>query len=113
MSKKISTLGRVWLVFLIVLGFLGFVSNLASFQKGSVYLVSAIACAGELYAAINLLKGKGINYLYVYGGCYLINSVLSFTSTPDTSAAYLIGFVLGVAINIALTYLSAKNTFHE
>ena len=32
MSKKISTLGRVWLVFLIVLGSLGFVTNLASVQ---------------------------------------------------------------------------------
>ena len=113
MSKKISTLGKVWLIFLIILSSAGVVGNLVSIKDGIVYLVSALACAGELFGAIYLIQGKGINYLYVYSGCYIVNGILSLVTGSDQSISYIIGFILGIFINIGLTYLAAKNTFKD
>ena len=47
MSKKISTLGKIWLIFLAVISVVGVVGNLMTAGKGVLYFVSAIACAGQ------------------------------------------------------------------
>ena len=112
MSNKISTLGKVWLIFLAILAGAGVITNLMAIGNGIIYVISALACAGELFGVIYLLRGKGINYLYVYGGCYLVNGVLSLISgTNEQSASFIVGFIAGLALNISLTYLAAKNTF--
>ena len=111
MSKKISTLGKVWLIFLVVLSVIGVVSNLMAASKGVLYVVSAVACAGQLFGLFYLLQGKGINYLYVYSGCYLVNGVLELILEEDKSVSFIIGFILGLVINIGLTYLACKDTF--
>ena len=101
MSKKISTIGKVWLIFLIVLSGFGVVSNLIAASSGIIYLVSAIACAGELFGLIYLIQGKGINYLYVYGGCYLVNGVLVLiANSANNTTSYIVGYVIGIAINV-------------
>ena len=111
MSKKISTLGKVWLIFLVVLSVIGVVSNLMAASKGVLYVVSAVACAGQLFGLFYLLQGKGINYLYVYSGCYLVNGILELILEEDKSVSFIIGFILGLVINIGLTYLACKDTF--
>ena len=113
MSKKISTFGKVWLIFLAVVSVAGVVSNLMAVGDGVIYIVSAIACAGQLFGLFYLLQGKGINYLYVYSGCYLLNGVLGLTVRDDVTVSFIIGFVLGLAINIGLTYLASKDTFKD
>lgn len=113
MFKKISTLGKVWLIFLAVVSVAGVVSNLMAAGNGIIYVVSAIACAGQLFGLFYLLQGKGINYLYVYSGCYLVNGVLELILQSDQSVSFIIGFILGLAINIGLTYLASKDTFKD
>lgn len=113
MSKDIPTIGKVWLILMLVLAAFGFVANLLSVGSGIIYLISALACAGEAVGLFFILKGKGINFYYIYCGCYLVNGVLSYMANDDKSTAYLVGFVLGIAINLGLTYLAAKNTFKK
>ena len=113
MSKKIPTIGKVWLIFLIILAAVGVVSNLMYVGENIIYLVSALACAGELFGVIMLLRGKGINYLYIYGGCYLVNAVLTATLGTENSVPYYVGFILGIALNVGLTYLATKETFKK
>ena len=81
--------------------------------KGVLYVVSAIACAGQLFGLFYLLQGKGIKYLYVYCGCYLVNGVLQLILQSDKSVSFIIGFILGLVINIGLTYLASKDTFKD
>lgn len=113
MSKKISTLGKVWLIFLIVLSVIGVISNLMAASNGVLYIVSAIACAGQLFGLFYLLQGKGINYLYIYCGSYLVNGIVEIILETDKSVSFIFGFVLGIALNIWLTYLASKNTFKD
>ena len=111
MSNKISVIGKIWLIFLIIVAGVGVVTNLMAVKDGIIFLVSALACAGELFGLIYLIQGKGINYLYVYGSCYLVNGVLVLIATSDFTVAYVVGFIIGLFINISLTYLACKNTF--
>ena len=113
MSKKISTLGKIWLIFLAVISVVGVVGNLMTAGKGVLYVVSAIACAGQLFGLFYLLQGKGIKYLYVYSGCYLVNGILELILQSDKSVSFIIGFILGILINIVLTYLASKDTFKD
>ncbi len=114
MAKEIPILGKIWLCFVAVLAVIGVVTNaMAIPEGGTVFVISMLACAGELVAVIFLLLGKGMTYFFVYAGCYLVNAVLTLMFTTDTSVAYYVGFVVGIAINIGLTYLSAKDTFKK
>jgi len=110
MSKEIPTAGKVWLIIICIIAALGIVGNFASAGEGIEYIISAIACVGEVVAIIFLLKGKGLPFLGLYAGCYLINSIMSLIASSDKTTAYIIGFVFGIAINFALTYLSVKKT---
>ena len=102
MSKKISTLGKVWLVFLAVISGVGVVSNLMAASNGVLYVVSAIACAGQLFGLFYLLQGKGINYLYVYSGCYLVNGILELILQSDKSVSFIFSSIF---ISFALSSL--------
>lgn len=114
MSNKISTIGKIWLIFLMVLAAVGIVTNLMAIGNGIIYLISALMCAGELFGLIYLMRGKGSIYLFIYGGCYLVNAVLTIiTGTEDKTTSYYVGFVLGIVINVGLTYLACKNTFEK
>ena len=113
MSKKIPTAGKIWLIFVAVLATVGIFANAASAGKGILYIISAIACLGELFGLVYLLKGKGITYLYVYAGSYIVNAVLTAIASNEVTPAWFVGFVIGVAINIGLTYLSTKETFKK
>ncbi len=113
MSNKISIIGKIWLIFLMVLATLGIVTNLMATKNGIMYLISAFMCIGELYGLIYLIRGRGITYLYIYGGCYLVNTVLSLIVTTNHDFAYYIGYVIGIILNIGLTYLACKKTFNK
>ena len=114
MSNKISTIGKVWLIFLLVLASFGTVTNLLVAGKGIVYLIFFIACAGEVYGLIYLLKGKGILYLCIYGASYIVNAILNIiVDSNNQTIPYIVGFIFGIFINIGLTYLATKETFKK
>lgn len=113
MSKEIPTIGKVWLIFISVIATVGVVSNLLVVKEGLIYLLSAAACAGELVGLIFMLKGRGLNYLYLYSGCYALNAILVATLQNNISVSWLVGFLIGIAINICLTYLSIKSTIKK
>ena len=113
MSNKIPTIGKIWLVFLIVISSIGIVANILEAKNGIIYVISALACVGELFGTVYLIRGKGINYFYVYVASYLVNGILSIITGTDYSISFIIGFVFGLLINVSLTYLAAKNTFKK
>ena len=50
----------------------------------------------------------------MYGGCYLVNGVLVLiANSANNTTSYIVGYVIGIAINICLTYLAVKNTFKD
>lgn len=110
MSKEISTIGRVWLIIMGILATIGVVTNLIATTKGIVYLVSAAACVAELVGVVFMLKGKGLVYFCLYSVGYVVNAVLVALVSSQVTASWFVGFVIGVCINIGLTYLAAKKT---
>ena len=113
MSDKISTLGKIWLILVMILSALGIITNLLAVGSGIIYLVSALMCGLELFGLIYLIKGKGITYLYLYGVGYIVNAIITLVMTADKTTSYYVGFVIGIAINIGLTYLACKKTFNK
>ena len=113
MSKDIPVLGKIWLCILFVLAAAGVIANLIGVGNGIIYLISAIACAAEVYGLFFLLKGNGAKYYLIYAAGYLVNVVITTIPTVQAgkaSVSYCIGLVLGLCINLGLTYLSAKKT---
>lgn len=109
MSKKIPTIGKVWLILMIVIQSIAIVINgIAGFVSPLFFIIAAC----EILAVVSLvmlLLGKGlpffITYCIGYGAATIVVQLLS-----DVSTAYFTGTIIGLAINFALTYLSVKNT---
>ena len=99
MSKNIPVLGKIWLTFIGIMATIGVVSNFAATLNGIVYLISAIACLAELIGIIFMLKGEGLPYLGVYAAAYILNAVLVFITTNNSTDLYWsIGFILGIVL---------------
>ncbi|MBQ6538712.1 MAG: hypothetical protein IJL76_00340 [Bacilli bacterium] len=113
MSGKISRIGKIWLLFLLLIAILGIVTNFMTVSKGYLYAISGIACIGEAIALFYLLKGRGIKFFWLYCACYIVNVVVSLDTTKDINTSFIIGFVIGILINIELTFLAAKRTFKK
>ncbi len=113
MSKEIPTIGKVWLFIMTVLATIGVVTNFAASGQGIEYIISGFACTAELIGMIFLLKGKGLPYLCLYAAGYVVNAVLVAMIQNSINAAWLVGFIIGVCINIGLTYLAVKNTIRK
>lgn len=113
MSKEIPTLGKVWLIFLAVVAAIGIISNFAAVGSGIIYLVSALACVAELVGLVFMLKGKGLPYYCLYGAAYIVNAVLVGIASSNVNASWFIGFIIGVCLNLGLTYLSVKKTLSK
>ena len=113
MSRKISRIGKIWLIFLLILAILGIVTNFMTVSKGYVYAISGIACIGEAISLFYLLKGRGIKFFWLYCISYILNVVVSLDTTKNINTSFIIGFVIGIFINIDLTFLASRNTFKK
>lgn len=113
MSEKIPTIGKVWLIFILVIASIGVISNALAINAGYIYIISTLACIGEVVALVYMLKGKPLPYLYLYIGCYLINAILVVSLQNNYSAPSVVGYIIGLLLNIGLTYSSIKNTIDK
>ena len=112
MSKEIPTIGKVWLILMGIIATIGVITNFLAASKGMTYLISAFACVAELVGVIFMLKGKGLVYLCIYAIGYITNAVLVAIASSQVTAAWFVGFAIGVYINVGLTYLSVKKTIN-
>ena len=110
MSKEIPTIGKVWLIILCVIAVIGVITNFAAAGQGIVYIISACACVAELVGLVFMLKGKGLIYYCMYSAAYIVNAVLVAIASSQVNASWLVGFIIGVALNLGLTYLAVKKT---
>ncbi len=113
MSNKISLIGKIWIIFVAVFALFGMISCLKNINEGFIYIISFLACLIEIVVLIFLLKGKGILFYSIYCGCYFLSEILSYINNGDKTILNVIGFILGIAVNLGLTYFAAKNTFQK
>ena len=118
MSKKIPTIGKVWIIAMIVIQFIGAISSIVAGFTNPVYIIPAILEIGAVVSLVMMLIGKGLPYFISYCACYGVGAIVSqLASWNNTAPAYVVGFIfgfiVGLAVNFSLTYLSAKNTFSK
>ena len=111
MSKKIPTLGKGWLFLMAAFSIMGFVGNIISIKENPIiYILSAIACLASFIGIIYMLRGKGLTFYLVYSISYIVNAVLNINFNQIPKTTWLIGFILGIIINLWLTYKSIEKT---
>ncbi|MDO4996639.1 MAG: hypothetical protein Q4E69_05620 [Bacilli bacterium] len=113
MSKDIHIIGKIWLFFMGALATIGIVTNLLAASQGITYIISACACVAELVGVIFMLKGKGLIYLCIYAVGYVANAVLVAMASSTVTASWFTGFIIGVALNVGLTYLAVRKTLKK
>lgn len=115
MSKQIPTLGKVWLIILLILQVLGAISTLTLYNKSVLYIALAGVAAIEAILIFLLLKGKGKTVFIAFLICHFLNAALTLylqdiVKEANMVVPLIIGTIIGLAINYGLTYLSVKNT---
>lgn len=115
MSKQIPTLGKVWLIILLILQVLGAILSFTLYNKNILYIALAVATAIEAILILLLLKGKEKTIFVAFLVCHFLNEALSLylqniVKESNMTASLIIGTIIGLAINYGLTYLSVKNT---
>ena len=111
MSKKIPTLGKGWLFLMAAFAIMGFIGNIINLKENIIiYILSAIACLVVFISIIFMLIGKGKTYYIIYSIGYIATSLLSINYDKVPKITWLIGFILGIVINLWLTYKSVEKT---
>lgn len=119
MSKNIPTAGKVWLIILLVLQVLGVIGGIVAFKENSLFIALAVISAVEAVLLFLLLKGKGMNIFIAYIVCHLVNAgtslYLQYTTSKEEIIlwAFLIGAVIGLAINFVPTYFAVRKNLKE
>ena len=57
-----------------------------------------------------MLRGKGLPFYIVYSIGYIANAVLSINFNHLPKTTWLVGFAIGILINLWLTYKSIEKT---
>ena len=110
MSREITRTGRFWLMLMILMGILGFFSNILYLNKGLIYLIMSLICIMEIISLFFLLKGRGLIYYIFYIITYSIDAILVKVALGHTNTKDIISTIIGIIINIGLTYLAVKRT---
>ena len=111
MSKKIPTLGKGWLFLMAAFSIMGFVGNIMNIKENPIiYTFSAIACLASFIGVIFMLREKGLPFYIVYSIGYIANAVLSINFNHLPKTTWLVGFAIGILINLWLTHKSIEKT---
>ncbi len=114
MSNKIPILGKIWIIAMIVIQSLGAAAGLLAGTVSSLFFLLAVVEIVVVVCAIMLLLGKGllpyIGYCISYSVAKIASPIIAGKETP---AAFIVGTIIGLALNLAVTYLAAKNTFSK
>lgn len=111
MSKKIPTLGKGWLFLIAAFAIMGFIGNVINLKDNVIiYILSAIACLVVFISIIFMLMGKGKTYYIIYSIAYIATSLLSINYDKFPKTSWIIGFVLGIIINLWLTHKAIEKT---
>ena len=88
------------------------VTNIIAGFVNPLFFIVAVLEIGAVVSLVMLLIEKGLPFLISYCACYGIASIVSqLIGGKEVSAVFIVGFIIGLAVNFGLTYLSAKNTF--
>lgn len=111
MSKNIPTIGKVWLILMLVIQSIAIIINVIAGFVNPIFFIVAVCEILAVVSLVMLLIGKGLPFLITYCVGYGAGTIISqFFGNSDASTAFLAGTIVGLVINFALTYLSVKNT---
>ena len=118
MAKKIPTIGKVWLILMIVMQSFAMVTCIISGFVDPIYFIGAALEILAVVSLVMLLVGKGLPFFITYcigygAGTIIVQLLNSKVADTELTAAFMIGVVIGLVINFGLTYLSVKNTLKK
>lgn len=113
MSKDISTLGKVWLIILMLVQASWIIINFdKGFDEPNAFIASGVGVV-VVISIIMMLIGKGLSFLITYYICYAIASIFSQFTNRERAISFYIAFTISTLINYIITYIAIRKTIKK